>query len=203
MRILSFDVGIKNLSFCDIEYESSHQFCIHDWQTIDITNGVNMDMHCTAEALIKYVQDKFLCSTNVVYDHILIENQPVMKNPTMKSVQMVLYTSFKYHQILHQAHCNYRVHFISALNKNKCLKLIDKEHADAIVSAVDASLETSTSKNKEYVKRKKLSIEIAKHLLNQRNSVCDDHALATLQKQKKQDDLADNFNQAIFFAHAL
>jgi len=203
MRILSFDVGIKNLSYCDVQYKSSDCFRIFAWDVVDITKGIDMDIHCMTESLIQFLHETFLKDDDHRYDHILIENQPVMKNPTMKSIQMVLYTTFKHHKFLNSSECHFNVHLISPLNKNKCLKFLSKEKATSVLQRVEEAFKASTSKNVDYLKRKRLSVEIAKELLISRSEPKYDDELLTLSKHKKQDDLADTLNQALHFVSAL
>lgn len=199
MRALSFDVGIKNLSYCDVDYSSTDAFTVRDWNTLDVTNGVEMDFHCLTEALIKLIHEKFF-HTPSVYRFILIENQPVMKNPTMKSVQMVLYSVFKHYQYLHPNEEAYTVHLVSASSKLKCINLVT--NPKELTNQVDEALNVKTTKNKAYLKRKMLSIAIAKQMLSQRSNAVD-QALTTFAQHKKQDDMADTLNQALSFLSAL
>ena len=87
MRVLSFDVGIKNLAFCDV------QFC--DDATRVVGSGVVDVSAKTVALLIEHVvdalRDRFSDSD---YDTVLVENQPAFKNPRVKTVQTAVHTWF-------------------------------------------------------------------------------------------------------------
>lgn len=68
MRILSFDVGIKNLSFCIIEY-NENKIKIKQWEVIDLCNEkskcieIKNDKHCNKPA--KYFKNnEYYCQTH-------------------------------------------------------------------------------------------------------------------------------------------
>ena len=48
MKIVSFDVGIRNLAYCYIEIESEKHYKILDWKVIDLCYGDNIKNRCTA-----------------------------------------------------------------------------------------------------------------------------------------------------------
>lgn len=154
MKVLSFDVGIKNLAYCLIDTETN---IISDWGIIDLYDNItknNPESHkcqipkraksCDKPACYYYKSgekqltvckacDKKISAEyslwsrhnikgaikttkdiglqqygKAIYNSlkakldvwgkdintILIENQPVLKNPTMKSIQMILYSFF-------------------------------------------------------------------------------------------------------------
>ena len=109
-------------------------------------------------------------------DYILIENQPVLKNPVMKSVQMILYSFFLINGIINNT--IKEIKFISARNK---LKVYDGPPIEVKVKG-------------KYAKRKRLSIEYCRYMIND-----DTDNLNFFNKHKKKDDLADCFLQAIWF----
>ena len=111
-------------------------------------------------------------------DLVLIENQPCMKNPTMKSIQMII---FSYYILKKTNNANLNVKFISAQNKLKNYK------------EEDYGLDMSNIKSK-YTKRKKLSIAVCGEMIK------DDINMTELYKlSKKKDDLADSYLQAIYY----
>ena len=110
-------------------------------------------------------------------DYILIENQPVLKNPTMKSVQMILYSYFLINSVV-KAKSGATIKFISARNKLKCYN--------------GPPVEVKT-KNK-YTRTKKLAIEYCRYMIKE----CEDR-LEFFNKHKKKDDLADSYLQARWF----
>ena len=151
MNLLSFDIGIKNLSFCLLNKETKS---IIDWGIINIScNDVCQHINtknksCDKSATYKH-EDILLCSAhsklkkypnkckkikqkNSVYNvgrklveeldkyptflecsDVLVENQPSLKNPTMKSIQMMVYSYF-----LIKGKCS-KLEMINARNKLK------------------------------------------------------------------------------------
>lgn len=117
--------------------------------------GVNM------YKLLDNIPELIKCS------NILIENQPVLTNPTIKSISMLLFSYF--------INKNPNVRFINAIVKLNYDKERTKEYL-------------KSSKNK-YKSRKELSILYASEILN--NVVIDDSILTYYNSNKKKDDLAD------------
>ncbi len=99
MRICSWDVGIYNLSYCILEqHPETKEIKILKW---DIVNLVDSEAQKKSRTLlfqnipIKLNQIPELLDVDYVY----IENQPVLKNPQMKSIQMILYSYFLFYGI--------------------------------------------------------------------------------------------------------
>jgi hypothetical protein len=250
VKILSFDIGIKNLAYCllentDINGDSS----ILDWGIIDLINDTpliqnidkdkNKDNSCICSFIQKnkkicgktgYCQykenDDILCKTHskkyvddqidiiekvvkkkvvkkkcntkssrdicitlieklnekphfIECDYIVIENQPSTKNPTMKTIQVMIYTYF--------------------INKcyidNKCQHI-----KDIVLLAPRNKLTVYTGpvvecnlKNK-YSRTKKLGIEYCKYMIQ-----TDIQNTQLFISHTKKDDLADCYLQGVFF----
>lgn len=111
-------------------------------------------------------------------DQVIIENQPVLKNPTMKSVQMILYTYFLIHGVAKNKIKD--ISFVSARNK---LKIYDGPPIEVKIKG-------------KYAKNKKLSIEYCKYMIGKLNQP---KFVDLFLKNKKKDDLADSFLQGIWF----
>ena len=107
-------------------------------------------------------------------DRILIENQPVLKNPTIKSIQMILFSYFirKNKNILNT-------------NPTNKLRLNEKKTNSVLKEA----------KNK-YKAKKELSIEYAKIILKKTD--VDVSILRYFYNSKKKDDLADSLLYCYF-----
>jgi hypothetical protein len=107
-------------------------------------------------------------------DRILIENQPVLKNPTIKSIQMILFSYFirKNKNILNT-------------NPTNKLRLNEKKTNSVLKEA----------KNK-YKAKKELSIEYAKKILKKTD--IDVSILRYFYNSKKKDDLADSLLYCYF-----
>ena len=196
MKILSFDVGIYNLAFANIDLDldldknvdKSLQIKIKDWGILCLKDKdkdtKKIDLNAITKTLISVLYERFSEQT---FDIVLIENQPCMKNPTMKSIQMIVYTFF-----MMQSHLEGReidVKFVSASNK---LKVKHKCDVSAIVA---------NTKNK-YTVNKKVVVEYARNYLNLTNTGIgqgNGHWINLFEKEKKKDDWADALCQAIHY----
>ena len=107
-------------------------------------------------------------------DTIYLENQPVYKQPTMKSVQIMLYM----YLLMRMEH--------SQLEKKP---FITMSHAKSKLDIYDGPTIDSGTK-KDYALRKFLSVEYTKYFLKKYGK---DEWLAFLLKQSKKDDFADSY----------
>ncbi len=99
MKICSWDVGIYNLSYCILEQDDiSKEIKILKW---DIVNLVDNDAQKKNRTLLfKNIPIKLNQIPELLeVDYVYIENQPVLKNPQMKSIQMILYSYFLFYGI--------------------------------------------------------------------------------------------------------
>ena len=112
------------------------------------------------------------------HEVICIENQPALKNPIMKTVQMILYSYFMIEGATKEKPVE-QVHMINARNKLKVYKGPPVE-----------------CKYKEKYKRNKyLSVEYTKLMILQE----DKNFIDLFTYSKKKDDLADAYLQGIYF----
>jgi hypothetical protein len=232
-RILSWDVGIKNLAYCIIEEsiaQDSGQTNLHiiDWDVYNISPEDKCDyvskvaciksasFHCATSNLffcsahIKKYQidnpdekfkkivlgkDHFFarnCRLPEILDtrrdlflsceHVVIENQPILKNPVMKTIQMILYSYFLLRGITDKEVNQSRTESIQCYSATNKLKANGQE------------LNNLTISTKDYKDRKKASIDMVKQLV-----VGTPNHAAFFAGHKKKDDLADCFLQAIAY----
>lgn len=187
MRILSFDIGTKNLSFADIEIIGARpftQFIVHEWNILDFLNDGDQEdddsdpkksSHASSSAVMTSGEGTIKGNTekkkknkpdidtvsrrliraltttfgNVdgIYDHVLIENQPVGMNPIMKTIQVIVYSYF---QTTRELFGNAReVAMVSAT-----LKLAEVNRTSS-----------STDKKMNYAERKKASVRVCRDFL--------------------------------------
>lgn len=202
MRVLSFDVGIKNLAyglFC-IDSDSasgsasgpasdSFLWRVLDWNVLPLaTEEETCKKVGLSELCIRLIDalDMTFPPSDVI-DLILIENQPVMKNPVMKSIQMMLYTYFHIRQV--HAGSVGEVRLVSARTKN-----LWGIAAQLLGEAEQTQLDALQS---NYQKNKKQSVAVVKALLQSKTRLdCSPELQALFEKSKKKDDLADAFLQA-------
>jgi hypothetical protein len=208
MRFLSFDIGVKNLGVCDISFSQSvdeKAVDIHLWDVFDISGGGSKyDIHETTNTLLETLDNLTKNNAND-YDYILIENQPVLKNPIMKSIQIVIFTYFaqmKRNQVKEKEKekeemCNdikFKTCFVAATRKNKAYQYLSK---DSIHEVVENS-QISAKCEKGYKYNKKLACHVCISFLNDKiNDISDWEVIYN--KHKKRDDLADSFLQALVF----
>jgi hypothetical protein len=176
IKILSIDVGIKNLSYCYIHTNEGKTQLV-EWNNICVTeaNCKKIKLEDLTEAMLDKLTEYF--GDNREIDVVLIENQPMLKNGMMKTMSVVIYTFFNMMKL--QYGNVKQVRFISATNKLKCR--LSNELEDTIKTT--------------YKDRKRLSVEIAKLYIQK---MCPDKT-EWFSQQKKPDDLADNMCQAIYY----
>jgi hypothetical protein len=130
--------------------------------------------HCILNSLERY---KKLVITS---DVIVLENQPVLKNPTMKSIQMFIFSYLLIHGAKNIALFNAR------------FKLNEYSGPEVNVS----------HKKTEYAKRKALSVAYAKTIMNSER--CSNGGESSIwnvifEGSKKKDDLADCYLQGLTY----
>ena len=218
MKILSFDVGIKNLSFCLL-----NDGIIEDWGILNICTDDVCD-HCSKDGKqcdksVKFICDGFkVCvahkklksysdkkfknipkKKNLMLDQgkciveklqkkenflevdlVVIENQPALKNPTMKSIQMMIYSYFLINGVCSDDSNITAIEMINARNKLKAYKgpKVECEIKD------------------KYKRTKFLGIEYCKHMIQESNQ--SDEWLDLFNSSKKKDDLADAYLQGMY-----
>lgn len=178
MKVLSFDVGIKNLSYCVLEKDvGTDEIRIISWENLCIceSNCKKIAFENLCELLILKLQESFDGDFNA--DVVLIENQPMHKNGLMKSVSVMIYTYFN---ILKLQFGNVtEVRFISATNKLKCKRV----------------KEVGGNTAKTYKERKLLGIELARRYIE---AMCPER-MSWFESQKKKDDLSEAALAGIYF----
>ena len=219
MKTLSFDICIKNLSFCLLNNDKH----IEDWGIINISCDPNCEhintknKKCDSSASIIHFNDDnttmLLCNShsklkqypnktkkmekkNSIYnvgnkliqeldkypefincEHIILENQPSLKNPTMKSIQMILYSYF----LIKSNHI--KLEMINARNK---LKAYEGEPIECNISD-------------RYKKNKFLAIEYCKKMIINENI----NFINLFENSKKKDDLSDSYLQGIYYINKI
>ncbi len=124
MKILSWDVGIINLSYCILDYnKETNEKKILKWGIINLieTPDMKKNMNLVFENIPRKLNENhFLLDV----DYVVIENQPSLKNPKMKSIQMVVYSYFlMYGKILNTNENKIQqIDFCNASNKLKVYK---------------------------------------------------------------------------------
>ena len=221
MKILSFDVGIKNLAYCLLDTEDKS---ILDWGIINISVDTTCDhvnkgkccdktatkiikdgefKLCTGHTKLKCYKDKKMKNppklenrmlslgkqivnkldekTNFLnMDVVCIENQPALKNPTMKSVQMIIYSYFL---------MNGKAKDIQMINARNKLKV----YTGPIINC---------DIKESYKRNKILAIKYCDYMI--RENIHIDKVYHTLyDESKKKDDLSDAYLQGIYYINTI
>ena len=197
MKIISFDIGINNLSYCifDIISENSNNttseqndntipvetpsekqpYTIADWNVlnINIDSVKKPTIHYLTKNIIKLFDETPLF---LECNKVVIENQPCMKNPIMKSIQIIIYSYFA----------------IRGMTDNKTTSEIVLMSASNKTKVYDGPPIELAVKSK-YTRNKKLAILHTQYILK------DAEKLAFFNTHKKKDDLADSYLQGLFY----
>lgn len=222
MNYLSFDVGIKNLAYCELTPNKK----IVQWGIINLNDNpicsMNLKKPCEKQANYSLTQNDNTCyycsghinhkslicldkktkkkKLNTNHDilkisqkcvsklreldlsnikYVLIENQPALKNPVMKSIQMIIYTFFVIDGVMNESSKIELIHMVNARNKLKVYK----------------GPKIECDKKGKYAQNKYLSIEYTKCMVTEE----EDKFINLFNESKKKDDLADAYLQGIYW----
>ena len=173
MKILSFDVGIINLGYCVLD--ETHK--IHQWGIINLLSQAKKKMD--TDQLCEILWDKLDALPDLLnVDKVVIENQPSLKNPRMKTIQILLLSYF----VDKKRRENSRIGKIACFLPRNKLNVYNGERKQEIEESI-------TCKSK-YTRTKKLSVEFTREMIKDQEDW-----LNLLNSNKKKDDLADSFIQ--------
>lgn len=189
MIILSFDVGIKNLAYCQID---SLTCDILDWYIIDCSVPKN------GNVIVKLIEELESISNLLESDIILIEKQPSF-NPQMRIISTAIYVYFTL-RLCYEQQKKTKILYYSA--KNKLKLCIDTESLQNKKNAIkDGNIKGAKGKRKSYYYNKKAAIEQTKASIENKinkNNLYNIY-LNYFTKSKKKDDLADSYLQALAY----
>ena len=115
--------------------------------------------------------------SNVKY--VLIENQPALKNPTMKSIQMFVYSFFMMKGVMEESSFIEKIHMVNARNKLKVYK----------------GEPLPCPYKEKYKQNKYLSVKYTELMIKNEK----DNFIQLFKESSKKDDLADAYLQGIYW----
>ena len=137
--------------------------------------NVNHDLMKISQLCVDKLREIDISDVN----HVLIENQPALKNPVMKSIQMIIYTFFIMDGLMKEESLIESIHMVNARNKLKVYKGPPIE----------------CNKKDKYAQNKFLSVEYTKEMIKGE----EDKFIKLFDESKKKDDLADAYLQGIYW----
>ena len=189
MIILSFDVGIKNLAYCQLDSITAD---ILDWNVIDCS------VSKSGNVIVKLIEELENILNLLESDTILIEKQPSF-NPQMRIISTAIYVYFTLRLNYEQAKKT-KILYYSAKNKLKlCYNTESLQNKNKQIS--DGSLRGKKGKRKSYYYNKKAAIEQTKSFIENKinsNQLYNQY-LKFFNNSKKKDDLADCYLQALSY----
>ena len=184
MYILSFDIGVKNLAYCYFEFDKILDIIrIKDWDILEISAVNKADQSII---LLEKLHTNF---NDIDLDYVVIENQPALKNPVMKTVQVIVHTYFQYQKVILRRPIV--VYNINARNKIK--------YAETLMKSYECpEIICKTNPSNRYKWNKEASILYTHQFLEYKNL---EQNLIFFKTFKKKDDLADTLLQGLYFAN--
>lgn len=220
MIIVSFDIGIKNLAYSIISFDSQNRcngienygvlklIKLQEWHKIDLKSG-KYDLENITNNLLEVLDNITYNEIDDVHNenvHVVIENQPALKCPTMKSIQIVIYTYFN--TICKYMNLKMTIKLISAKSKLKFIESFEEfaeymnEEQKQYHEQLQATKIKRIPKQKQgYAKNKDDSVQFTKWLFN--NIINDDLHKQELENIKKKDDICDSFLQGLYYINRL
>ena len=189
MVVLSFDVGIRNLAYCQVDTETKD---ILDWFILDCSVPKN------GNVIVRLIEELENTSNLLESDIILIEKQPSF-NPTMRIISTAIFVYFTL-RLNYEQNKKTKILYYSAKNK---LKLCNDTTSlqNKVEDKSDGTLRGKKGKRKSYYYNKKAAVEQTKMLLENKvkELQCYDKFLTYFKNSKKKDDLADCYLQALSY----
>lgn len=175
IRVASFDIGLKNMSFCVIDF-NNNDFNIKKWTNLSL-HGKNIS-DFTKDIIEKLRMHSFGC-----LDYVLIEQQ-INRNTQMKVMSHVIQTFFI---------CDLKIqpHRVQFVSPKKRLDMSSPIHGTVVQFCKDELALNDSYTRKEY---KMISVAIAEKYLGREKLL---YWKQFFVASPKKDDLADSFVQAI------
>ena len=198
MRVLSFDVGTKNLALCDLTVKAEGSYAVNLW-TVEscVPSGLNVNETALVDLVPYFVEtlDKNLPTwLGPKYDYVLIENQPMGGRGTARNLKTKVLSHILQAHILswykkncaHEAADKVKIQFV-----HPGLKLKEMPKSEDGKTSYRANKLYAISKTLEFVSDAS-KCETSESCVKIMNG-----------KKTKKDDLADAFLQGKYFLELL
>lgn len=210
MRILVYDVGVKTLSYCLLQFipveNADPDLTILEWETINIhqENGVSEKakptMHQDSEYLMNCIHRRIDNLWGHNPDFVMVEQQPaggrnMFSSTRMKSLSHVIHAYFYTHQLHHGGEIRVPVGFVSP-----SIKLVGLETGESREDAEARRGGDRRAMGAKYRKNKQFAVKRCQELVDRMPGETGHQARLTLAgATPKQDDLSDAFMLAYSF----
>lgn len=172
-----------NFYWCDEHVEKAIKNVAKNLKVKKITN-----LNCNkqpiqnlSEKLFKKLDES--CFMDI--DEILIENQPSLRNPTMKTISTLLYSYFILRGIIDKEITNSNITLVKFVSPSNKLK-VDKKTTESLLKK--ENIDNSKNKKEKYKITKNLGIKYCNLLIQEKDK-------KILDNYKKKDDMCDAFLQ--------
>eukprot|EP00873_Tetraselmis_striata_P043846 jgi/Tetstr1/464110/TSEL_008915.t1 len=193
MRILSIDVGVKNLGVCEMEVDDgTRELSLGFWGVVGGGEGADADASIQtaisgAVAAMTELNDR---TGGAGWDCVVIENQPCIKNPRMKAVQIAIHTFMVIHHGPDASVC-----LAGAVGKNKVAdRILLRTGGGGGGGGAEATA------GQRYRRAKKRSVEAGRAFLEARGGF--ERELEALAASSKKDDMCDALLQGVYYLTA-
>ncbi len=200
MKLISFDVGTRNLAYCVAEFtnvDTKFVCRIDAWDVLDLGGSNNSTEKCSL-VLTRILNETFKDIPSLKIDFVLIERQP-KRSVSMLAVQMFLCQYFSGY--VHDGHVKH-VQFVSPklkLDHSYLRMILGRGWTESSTSSTsDTSSVSSVAVVRgraKYAKNKKDAVNAVRHILE--HALIDHAKLVEFDAASKRDDLADAFLQGL------
>ena len=161
MKLVSFDIGIKNMAYCVFEISGNMPF-ISSWDIINLTDQENIEKKCNC-----LTKDNTICNKNAIFYH---ENNYFCRTHSKKSDLKVLEKPIKINKTLSIEKLN---HFCSTNN----IIINFQQKKDKIIQDINQFVERNFLKTIKKTKKKNSNqydlIDLGFKIKNEFNNVND------------------------------
>ena len=208
-QILSFDVGMRNLSLCWLEYKYADgdqptpwsNVRVLKWEVLDILDDVKnaktVNIHDVSKKLMDVLQERIDIVAQNDLDYIAIEQQPMgggLFGSSNKSgsvrMKLMQHVIINFYELFYRWHPRPKVPEIVSISPGNKLKCV-LEQNNVTTTPLKKTLDLP------YRQRKQKAVEYCVQLMQWIQPLSDE-VKALWCERKKQDDLADCFMQAVY-----